>query len=86
MPDAPGATLCARFSSCAAAGDVARLIWNGASGEGRGVGTGGRGQGEYQEAEGLTVGCCAGAGWVPLPPEEPLCRFAARLALKKSQR
>lgn len=35
-------------------------------------------------AEALTVGCCAGAGWVPLPPEEPLCRFAARLALGKS--
>jgi len=24
------------------------------------------------------VGCCA--GWVPLPPEDPLCLFAARLA------
>lgn len=30
--------------------------------------------------KGLTVGCCAGAGWAPLPPEEPLCLFAARLA------
>lgn len=45
------------------------------------VGTGG-----CREAEGLTVGCCAGAGWVPLPPEELLCRFAARLALGERRR
>lgn len=82
MPEAPGVTLCARFRSCAAAGDVARLICNRA-GEGWGaapdrwVGNGGMGAGEDR---GLTVGCCVGAGWVPLPPEEPLCLFAARLA------
>lgn len=33
MPEAPGVTLCARFRSCAAAGDVARLIWNGTAGK-----------------------------------------------------
>jgi len=41
MPDAPGLTLCARFRSWAAAGDVARLICNGTVGFGTGVGAAG---------------------------------------------
>lgn len=86
MPEAPGVTLCARFRSCAAAGDVARLICDGAAEKGWGAtpdrrvdagGMGARGDG------GLTVGCCAGAGWAPFPPEEPLCLLAARLAWGK---
>lgn len=41
MPDAPGLTLCARFRSWAAAGEVARLICNGTVGFGAGVGAAG---------------------------------------------
>lgn len=63
MPDAPGATLCARFRSWAAAGDVARLICK-EGGGGRRLGCWAGGSVPRQRGlrgRRLTVGCCAGA-------------------------